>query len=613
MRLSILKSALGSILVCACLAQPKKIVKSESDVPRFTYKVTGNVADLLRPDSPAFQDFAAKVQADLETVLKNYQIEDKSTERLLLRARLSFEELNGQNEQGLRTIDAIRGLEEKPDAKLAGNLIDRAILQARIDAKAASGAAYDSAFTRRLTEAVNALPWNVVQDRVKELRGRTEMRTPSFLAGAIASDVQPMVDKSGSVDNQTAWNIAGLRFTVLDAAPLRGRTSEILQAYILKNSVVKPDIWEAREVTLTSNDKLTPVLIGIWDGGVDVSTFPRQLYTDPAPDWHDAHGLAFDDQGGHSKSLLLPIPESLRAEYTAFLPTQKGMDDLSNGVDTPEAAAFRQKVAGMPADQSRALFDKLKIYGPYIHGTHVAGISSRGNPAARLVVFRFNDQLPDLTFAPTETWAKRLADDFREIGEYCRTHHVRVVNMSWGDQPSEFETWLSKTGQGQDPAARKKQALALFEIWKAGIADAIKSAPGTLFICAAGNSNSNPGFDEDVPPSLHLPNLIAVGAVNQAGDETSFTSYGDTVVVDADGYNVESYVPGGTRLKLSGTSMASPGVTNLAAKLFAVDPSLTPEQAIALIKKGATASDDGRRHLIDQKRSLALLKEQTRR
>ena len=341
--------------------------------------------------------------------------------------------------------------------------------------------------------------------------------------------------------------------------------------------------------------------------------FRRQLYSDPAPGWHDPQGLAFDDQGGYSKSLLLPIPEDARKEYVAFLPTLKGFADQKTGVDTPEASAFRQKLAGMQPDQSRALFDRLKIYDPYVHGTHVAGIAVRGNPAARLVVFRFNDQLSDLPFAPTAVWAKRLADDFREIGEYCRTHHVRVVNMSWGDQPSEFERMLSKTGQGRDAAERKKLALELFEIWKAGIADAIKSAPGTVFICAAGNSNSNAGFNEDVPASLQLPNLIAVGAVNQAGDETSFTSYGDTVVVDADGYNVESYVPGGIRLKLSGTSMASPGVTNLAAKLFAVDPSLTADQAIALIKDGATASDDGRRHLIDEKRSMALLKERARR
>jgi hypothetical protein len=72
----------------------------------------------------------------------------------------------------------------------------------------------------------------------------------------------------------------------------------------------------------------------------------------------------------------------------------------------------------------------------YAHGTHVAGIAIRGNPAAKLVVFRFNDQLPKLTFAPTAESAHRMADNFREIGEYCRRHHVRVVNMSWEDDPT---------------------------------------------------------------------------------------------------------------------------------------------------------------------------------
>ena len=51
--------------------------------------------------------------------------------------------------------------------------------------------------------------------------------------------------------------------------------------------------------------------------------------------------------------------------------------------------------------------------------------------------------------------------------------------------------------------------------------------------------------------------------------------------------------------------MATPNVVNLAAKLFALDPSLTPAQVIELIKQGATTSDDGRRHLIDEKRSVA--------
>ena len=64
--------------------------------------------------------------------------------------------------------------------------------------------------------------------------------------------------------------------------------------------------------------------------------------------------------------------------------------------------------------------------------------------------------------------------------------------------------------------------------------------------------------------------------MDKAGDEASFTSYGPTVVVDANGYEVESYIPGGDRLKMSGTSMASPNVANLAAKILAVNPKLTP-------------------------------------
>jgi hypothetical protein len=52
---------------------------------------------------------------------------------------------------------------------------------------------------------------------------------------------------------------------------------------------------------------------------------------------------------------------------------------------------------------------------------------------------------------------------------------------------------------------------------------------------------------------------------------------------------------------------ASPNVVNLAAKLFALDSSLTPAQVIDLIKRGATTSKNGRFHLIDEKRSVALL------
>ncbi|MEO8847983.1 MAG: S8 family serine peptidase, partial [Casimicrobiaceae bacterium] len=128
-----------------------------------------------------------------------------------------------------------------------------------------------------------------------------------------------------------------------------------------------------------------------------------------------------------------------------------------------------------------------------------------------------------------------------------------------------------------------------------------------LFICAAGNADSDSSFNEDMPSSFNLPNMLAVGAVDQAGDEASFTSYGPTVLVDANGYQVESVVPGGAKLRMSGTSMASPNTVNLAAKLLALNPALTPEQVIHLLVAGATSSPDGRRHNIDEKHSIELL------
>jgi subtilisin family serine protease len=179
--------------------------------------------------------------------------------------------------------------------------------------------------------------------------------------------------------------------------------------------------------------------------------------------------------------------------------------------------------------------------------------------------------------------------------------------MSWENDPREFEAWLTNTGAGAGPEERKRRAAEMYGIWRDGVESAIRSAPNTLFVCSAGNSNHDAAFSEDVPASLHLPNLISVGAVNRAGRETDITSYGDTVVVQADGDGVESHVPGGSKLKKSGTSMASPNVANLAAKLIALDPSLTPEQVIELIRKGATASADRRLHLIDPKASIALL------
>ena len=452
------------------------------------------------------------------------------------------------------------------------------------------------------------LPWAEVRDSVKASYGFGRLASRAALLGRLQTEIDPAVASSGTVDLEQAWALLGARVALSRALPVNALRTEVLHDYIAQHDAPLPDIWTAREVTLTASDKTTPVPIAIWDSGIDVALFPEQLFTDPTPTASGSHGLAFDERGNPATGWLQTLSEAEQKAYPEFRGQIKGMLDLQNGIDSTEAGEVQKKFATFSPQQMHAWFELSKPLSHYIHGTHCAGIAVRGNPAARLVVARFNDQLPDLPFEPTEEWARKMAGDFQRIGEYFRSRHVRVVNMSWGDDRSEFEAWLTKTSRIADPAERARRADALFAIWKAAVEGAIKAAPDTLFVTAAGNSDSNVGFIEDVPASLRLDNLIAVGAVNQAGQETSFTSHGDAVLVYANGYQVDSFVPGGARLRLSGTSMAAPNVVNLAAKLFALDPSLTPARAIELIRAGATPSADGRRPLIDEQRSVALLK-----
>jgi subtilisin family serine protease len=159
---------------------------------------------------------------------------------------------------------------------------------------------------------------------------------------------------------------------------------------------------------------------------------------------------------------------------------------------------------------------------------------------------------------------------------------------------------------GKTTDDRKALAREYFEIQKNALTKAMASAPNILFVAAAGNSNEDASFIEDIPAGIVLPNLIAVGAVDKAGDEASFTSYGPTVVVDANGYQVESVIPGGEKLAESGTSMASPQVVNLAAKILAVEPKLKPTEVIDIIRSTADKTPDGRRTLINPKKALGV-------
>jgi hypothetical protein len=587
--------------------QPKRAVHSEADLPRTSYPVTGSVSTLLQSDDSVFASTVKQAAADLNALFADYDIQDKATLISMLTAKLSLQELNMDAAGGLETIAKLRELQSKPDLKLTFALFDEAILKAQQSGK--KGADYEQEAESIYREAVNALPWEVVQDVVKSARSTSGLLSESFLLGRAQEELQPEIDKSSSLSRDSVYALLNARANLRVKLPLNSIRVSVLKAYVEAHDTKKPDIWAAREVTLSSEDHPQKVLIGIWDSGFDTTVYPGHLYSYADSKPYPAQGLAFTDDGNPSDSALYPLTPEQKQEYPKLSEDLEAMSDLQVGDETPVAEAFKKRLATMSKDDVNTLFKRFSFFGNMAHGTHVAGIAIKGNPAAQLVVFRFNDGLSrELHFPPSTDWAHRMAANFKRIGEFCAERKVRVVNLSWGDDPREFEGWLSRTKGNQTAEERKKEALELFSIWKEAIVDAMRAAPDTLFVTAAGNADSDSGFLQDVPSSLELPNLITVGATNQAGDATSFTSYGKTVVVYANGYHVESFIPGGKKVRFSGTSMAAPQVTNLAAKLFAMDPSLTAEQAKELIIAGSTLSADGKRKLIDEKRSLELVK-----
>lgn len=591
-------------------AAAKKVVKTQADLPRFNYKLAGTATELLQSSDAAFGAFAARVKADVGSVLANYDIQDHAALRELLGVHLDLQMLAGDNQGALETVQKLRVIEDKPDAKLMTGLAVRAMVEAQKSTGRTSGPEYLQAFQKAYAAEIRPLPWPVVGTRIKQQKSSLEILTPALVLGSIKANVEPAVAKSHSLSNDLAWGLVADRFLLQREIPLMPAMLAVLKQEVAANNVEKPDIWAARDVTLTIADKLTPVNVAIWDSGSDLALFPGRVYTvaKPGPQ-DDPHDIAFDLKGFPTHGELFPLKPDQKKELPSMLGELEGFSDLQASIDSPEATALRQKLSHLPSSEVPAFIENIELFAIYSHGTHVAGIAARGNPAIRLAVGRITFDWHNVPLPPSKELSERAAKDDQAYVDWFRSNHIRVVNMSWGGGPRDDEVALEKNGMGKDAADRKAIAAKLFAIERAGLYNALKSAPDILFVCAAGNSNSNSTFDEDIPSSFRLPNLLTVGAVDQAGDEASFTSYGPMVRVDANGYEVQSTAPGGSNLRMSGTSMASPNVVNLAAKLIALDPKLTPEQTIHLIVAGATTSKDGRRHNIDPRRSVALLKQ----
>ena len=205
------------------------------------------------------------------------------------------------------------------------------------------------------------------------------------------------------------------------------------------------------------------------------------------------------------------------------------------------------------ADMANNDSDPLDDHG---HGTHVAGIiGARGNNSVGVVGVNWEVKIMACKFLNASGLG--FTSNAIRCLEYVKLMKERGVNIvatnnSWG-------------GGGY--------SQALYD------AIAVHMSAGILFIAAAGNNGGNNDINSIYPASYYLPNVIAVAATDHNDDLASFSSGGSnyglhTVHVGAPGKSILSTTPNNTYSTFSGTSMAAPYVTGVAALLKAYNPSL---------------------------------------
>jgi len=190
------------------------------------------------------------------------------------------------------------------------------------------------------------------------------------------------------------------------------------------------------------------------------------------------------------------------------------------------------------------------------HGTHCAGIiGAEGGKNIGIAGVNWTVQIMPLKFMNAGGFG--TTKDAIEAINYVIDRHnhgvnVRIISASWG-------------------STMKSRSLE----------DVIRKAndAGILFVAASGNASTDNDRSPHYPSSYNLPNVISVAALDRNDKLTSFSNYGvKSVHIAAPGKDILSTWLGDSYEEHSGTSMATPVVSGVAALILAKEPQLTIDE-----------------------------------